>query len=61
MQSLKMYFLPCRVSRNLRVESSDSEPKSKDVLTGPETIYQGDDALSTKPVIHYQGTAYLCY
>ena len=21
----------------------------------------GDDALSTKPVMHYQGTAYLCY
>ena len=26
-----------------------------------ETLYQGDDALSTKPVMHYQGTAYLCY
>ena len=23
--------------------------------------YYGDDALSTKPVMHYQGTAYLCY
>ena len=29
--------------------------------TSPETLYQGDDALSTKPVMHYQGTAYLCY
>ena len=27
----------------------------------PETLYKGDDALSTKPVMHYQGTAYLCY
>ena len=26
----------------------------------PETL-KGDDALSTKPVMHYQGTAYLCY
>ena len=26
-----------------------------------ETLYQGDDALSTKPVMHYQGTADLCY
>ena len=26
-----------------------------------ETLYQGDGALSTKPVMHYQGTAYLCY
>ena len=24
-------------------------------------LYQGDGALSTKPVMHYQGTAYLCY
>ena len=27
----------------------------------PETLYQGDGALSTKPVMHYQGAAYLCY
>ena len=27
----------------------------------PETLYYGDDALSTKPVMYYQGTAYLCY
>ena len=27
----------------------------------PETLYLGDDALSTKPVMHYRGTAYLCY
>ena len=26
-----------------------------------ETLYWGDDALSTKPVMQYQGTAYLCY
>ena len=26
----------------------------------PETLYEGDDALNTKPVMHYQGTAYLC-
>ena len=26
-----------------------------------ETLYSGDDALSTKPVMHYQATAYLCY
>ena len=26
-----------------------------------ETLYKGDDALSTKPVMHYQGTADLCY
>ena len=26
-----------------------------------ETLYKGDDALSTKPVMHYQCTAYLCY
>ena len=26
-----------------------------------ETLYHRDDALSTKPVMHYQGTAYLCY
>ena len=26
-----------------------------------ETLYLGDDALSTKPVMHYQGTVYLCY
>ena len=24
-------------------------------------IRDRDDALSTKPVMHYQGTAYLCY
>ena len=28
---------------------------------GTETVYQGDDALSTKHVVHYQGTAYLYY
>ena len=28
---------------------------------GPETLYQGDDALNTKPVMHYQFTTYLCY
>ena len=28
---------------------------------GSETLYHRDDALSTKPVMHYQGTAYLCY
>ena len=27
----------------------------------PETLYQGDYALSTNPVMHYQSTAYLCY
>ena len=27
----------------------------------PETLHLGDDELSTKPVMHYQGTAYLCY
>ena len=26
-----------------------------------ETLYKGDDALSTKPGMHYQGTADLCY
>ena len=26
-----------------------------------ETLYEGDDALSTKTVMHYQGMAYLCY
>ena len=26
-----------------------------------ETLYWGDTALSTKPVMHSQGTAYLCY
>ena len=30
-------------------------------VTQTETLYSGDDALSTKPVMHYQGTAYLCY
>ena len=25
----------------------------------PETLYYGDDALSTKPVMHYQGTSLL--
>ena len=29
--------------------------------TQPETLYWEDDALSTKPVMHYQGTAYLSY
>ena len=29
-------------------------------LLQPETLYWGDDALSTKPVMHYQGTAYIC-
>ena len=24
-----------------------------------ETLYEGGNALSTKPVMHYQGTAYL--
>ena len=27
----------------------------------PETLYEGDDALSTKPVMHYQDTAHLRY
>ena len=27
----------------------------------PETLYEREDALSIKPVMHYQGTAYLCY
>ena len=26
-----------------------------------ETLYYGDDALTTNPVMHYQGTTYLCY
>ena len=30
-------------------------------LAWSETLYWRDDALSTKPVMHYQGTAYLCY
>ena len=29
--------------------------------TPAETLYHRDDALSVKPVLHYQGTAYLCY
>ena len=30
-------------------------------VVNTETLYKGDDALSTKPVMHYQGTSYLCY
>ena len=31
------------------------------LLDQSETLYKGDDALSTIPVMHYQDKAYLCY
>ena len=49
------------LSRDPDSTKSITVRQSEMVRIQPETLYKGDDALSTKPVMHYQGTAYLCY
>ena len=45
---------------HLGAESKSKSHAQRESLI-PETLYRGDDALSSKPVMHYQDTAYLCY
>ena len=40
---------------------SKKEVQRKRVKVATENLYYGEDALSTQPVMHYQGTTYLCY
>ena len=72
MNPLPVYLLnegPEKVSFGRLLYSSSGDPYTLSEvkpltplgLPPPEILYHRDDALSTKPVMHYQGTAYLCY
>ena len=51
-------YSPFVAYRESRIEVVEG---AKRLRRGQRSYNRGDDALSTKPVMHYMGTACLCY
>ena len=70
---MKVFLIECLISlqfnennlqvfwANLSQLRHNSNPANVQDGESLGTLYKGDDALSTKLVMHYYGTAYLCY